>query len=545
MTFMKPLGKNLKRIREIVNIAVKYGFIKTIRKLGLRNMIAMRPVTVEVSGDHAVRVRKMLEELGPSFVKIGQVLSMRPDLIPRSFVDEFSKLYDRADPFDFKEVQRIIEEELGTKMNQVFKSFDPKPIAAGSIGQVHKATLQDGSKVAVKVRRPGIEETIQSDIDIMMFFATLAEKNIAKFKTFRPREIVRELDVMLKKEMDYSLEAENGRKIYNNFSNVPSVKIPKVYEEFSTRKLLVMEFISGIRLSKNGLNVEGIDNKHIARIIAQGILKQIFDDGFFQADPSPGNIFVIDKDTVAFVDFGACGKISVRRRDQLMNILVGFASRDVDTITETLIEIADVGGDVEYNELAKDIRELVDFYHEEKPEIYDVKLSDWVIALSRKYDIRLPSDFTLLERALFETESTCRYLDPDFDLLLIAGPIISKTAISKFNPMKQMRELVVSLQKYHQMFKTLPNRVDKILKKAEKGELTLKMDVKGVSHLEYRLDKILSRLEFSLVICALILATAIIFAATENQDPTVVVFILVIIIIVWISGTIFRSIRYK
>jgi len=501
----------------------------------------MRPVEKDIEGDDAVRVRKMMEELGPSYVKIGQTLSMRPDLIPKSFVDEFAKLYDRAEPFDFSDVREILERELGDKIDNIFKSIDPEPIAAASMGQVHKATLKNGIKVAVKVRRPGIEQTIQSDIDIMMFFATLAEKNIAKFKTFRPREIVKELEEMLKKEMDYHLEAENARRFYNNFKNEPSIKIPRVFDEFSTREVLVLEFIEGIRLSKNGINVEGIDNKKIANIIARAMLKQIFEDGIFQADPSPGNIFVIDKNTVAFIDFGAVGKISKHRRELLMEILIGFAARDVDKITEVLLEIAEVEGDVDYNELNRDIRELVDFYHEENPTIYNVSLGDWVISLSRKYNIRLPADFTLLERALFETESTCRYLDPDFDLLLAAGPILKKTFTEKFNPVKQVQELAIDLQNYYKMFKTLPTRVDKVLKKAERGELTVKMDVKGVSHLESQLDKILSRLEFSLVICSLILATAIIFVASKDQDPTVVIFILVIIVIVWLTVTFMRT----
>jgi ubiquinone biosynthesis protein len=545
MKNVKPLRKNFKRIRQVVNVAIKYGFIKTIQKIGLMNIVSFKPVQKEVSGEHAVRVRKMLEELGPSYVKIGQTLSMRPDLIPKSFVEEFSKLYDRAEPFEFKTVQEIIERELGVKMIKVFKSFERTPIAAASMGQVHKAVLLDGTKVAVKIRRPGIEETIQSDVDIMLFFATLAEKNIASFKTFRPVEIVRELEAMLKKEMDYSLEAENTKKFYENFKDDRNVKIPRIFEEYSTREMLVLEFIDGIRLSKNGLNVDGIDNKRIANIIATSMIKQIFEDGFFQADPSPGNIFVIDKDTVALIDFGAVGKISKRRRDLLMQMLIAFANRDADTVTETLLDMAEVEGDVDYEKLAKDLREIVEFYHEENPTIYDVSLGDWVISLSRKYNIRLPADFTLLERSLFETESTCRYLDPDFDLLMTAGPIITKTVVKKFNPLKEVQELASDLQKYHKMFKTLPQRLDRILKKAERGELSIRMDVKGATHLENRLDKVLSRLEFSLVICALILATAIIYAASGYQDAQTVVFILIIIITVWIFITALRTSKAK
>jgi ubiquinone biosynthesis protein len=271
------------------------------------------------------------------------------------------------------------------------------------------------------------------------------------------------------------------------------------------------------------------------------MIKQIFEDGIFQADPSPGNIFVLDKDTVAFVDFGAVGHISKRKRELLMEMLLGFGARDSEVVTETLLEMAEIEGDFDSGELHKDIKELVDYYHDESPTIYDVNLGDWVINLSRKYDIRLPADYTLLERALFETESTCRYLDPDFDLLTAAGPLIKKTISKKLDPMAQMKNLVSDLQKYHRMFRTLPTRVDRILKKAEKGELTIKMDVKGASHMEYRLDRVLSRLAFSLVICSLILASAIIFVASKDQDPTVVVFILVIIIIVWLTVTLLRS----
>ncbi|MCK5561488.1 MAG: AarF/ABC1/UbiB kinase family protein, partial [Thermoplasmata archaeon] len=347
----------------------------------------------------------------------------------------------------------------------VFKSFDEKSIASASMGQVHKAVLLDGTKVVVKVQRPGIREIIDTDIDIVYFFATLAEKNIPSMKTFRPVEVVRELEEMLHNEINYLLEAKNAENMYVNFQKVPWVKIPKIFPELSTKRILTMELIEGHRLTKRGLNVKGIDNKKIATLIARAMVKQLFQDGFFQADPSPGNIFVIDNKTIAFVDFGAMGKISQSRRKQLMEMLVGVATNDVDSVLSSLLEMSDIEGEIDKEALKRDITGLLEYYHEEKPTVYNVEIADGIIELSRKYDIRLPADFTLLERALFETESTCRLLDPDFDLLKASAPIIREVTMERIGPKEQIQEFIRNLKKYEKLFKYLPTRIDKILNK--------------------------------------------------------------------------------
>jgi ubiquinone biosynthesis protein len=540
---MSTLKRNLNRIRQVINVATKHGFLRVIKRIGLRNLVSLKPTKFESKGDEPVRVRKMLEELGPTYVKIGQTLSMRPDLIPPEYVRELAQLYDQATPEPFDVVKKRVESELGKPLDKVFKSFSEEPIAAASMGQVHKAILLDGSKVVVKVQRPGIREIIDTDIDIVYFFANLAEKNIPSMRTFQPVEVVRELEDMLHKEINYLLEAKNAEKLYMNFQNISWVKIPKIYPELSTKRILTMELIEGKRLTKKGLNVKGINNKKIAILIARSMVKQLFQDGFFQADPSPGNIFVLDNDTIGFVDFGAMGKVSQARRKTLMEMLVGIATNDPDSVLSSLLEMSEIEGEIDKQTLKRDIIGLLDYYHEEKPTVYDLQIADNIVELSRKYDIRLPADFTLLERALFETESTCRILDPDFDLLKAAAPIIKEVTMEKFGPKEQIQELVRSLRRYQKLFKYLPSRVEKLLNKIEAGELTVKMDIRGATHLETRLGDLFKRIEFGLIIFALILATTIIFVADEGMSSGTYIFLLFLILLTWVLVNFFKGLK--
>lgn len=540
---MSTLKRNLIRIKQVINAATKHGFLRIIKRIGLLNLVTMKPTKFEAEGDEPVRVRKMLEELGPTYVKIGQTLSMRPDLIPPEYVKEFAQLYDSATPEGFDVVKKRVETELGKPINEIFKSFSEAPIAAASMGQVHKAELLDGTKVVVKVQRPGIREIIDTDIDIVYWFANLAEKNIPSLRTYQPVEVVRELEEMLHKEINYLLEAKNAERMYMNFQNVPWVKIPKIFPDLSTKRILTMELIEGHRLTKRGLKVEGIDNKKISILIARAMVKQLFQDGFFQADPSPGNIFVIDNDTIAFVDFGAMGKISHTKRKSLMDMLVGIALNDIDSVLNSLLEISEIEGEIDKQALRRDIINLLEYYHEEKPTVYDLQIADSIVELSRKYDIRLPADFTLLERALFETESTCRILDPDFDLLKAAAPIIREVTMEKAGPKEQIQDFVRTLRKYQKLFKYLPTRIDKLLKKVEEGELTVKMDVRGATHLETKLSEMFKRIEFGLIIFAMILASTIVYVSTDELNTGTYVFILFIILITWILVNFFRGIR--
>lgn len=537
---MSPIKRDIGRIKQIINVATKHGFLRIIQRIGLKNLVSMRAPDFEVKGDEPERMRKMLEELGPTYVKIGQTLSMRPDLIPPEYVKELSTLYDNATPEKFEVIENRVESELGKHINEIFKSFSKEPIASASMGQVHQAELLDGTKVVVKVQRPGIREIIDTDMEIVYFFANLAEKNIPSLRTFQPVEVVHELETMLHNEINYILEAKNAESMYMNFQKEAWVKIPKIFPEYSTKRILTMELIEGHRLTKKGLNVKGIDNKKVAILIARAMVKQLFQDGFFQADPSPGNIFVVDNDTIAFVDFGAIGKVSQARRKLLMEMLVGIATNDPDSVLNSLLEMSDIEGEIDKKSLKRDIEGLLHYYHEEKPTVYDMQIADNIIELSRKYEIRLPADFTLLERALFETESTCRILDPDFDLLKASAPIIHEVTMEKFGPKEQVQDILRTLRKYQKLLKYLPGRIDKILNKLEAGDLTVKMDIRGATHLETKLSELIRRLEFSIIILGLIIATTVIYITEKDIGMNYYLFFMGLIILAWILVNFFR-----
>jgi ubiquinone biosynthesis protein len=540
---MSPLKRDIGRIKQIINVATKHGFLSIIQRIGLKNLVSLRAPDFEVKGDEPERMRKMLEELGPTYVKIGQTLSMRPDLIPPEYVKELATLYDSATPEKFEVIEKRVISELGKPINEVFKSFSKEAIASASMGQVHKAELLDGTKVVVKVQRPGIREIIDTDMEIVYFFANLAEKNIPSLRTFQPVEVVNELETMLHNEINYLLEAKNAERIYMNFQKEAWVKIPKIFPEYSTKRILTMELIEGHRLTKKGLNVKGIDNKKVAILIARAMVKQLFQDGFFQADPSPGNIFVVDNETIAFVDFGAIGKVSQARRKLLMEMLVGIATNDPDSVLNSLLELSEIEGEIDKKSLKRDITGLLHYYHEEKPTVYDMQIADNIIDLSRKYEIRLPADFTLLERALFETESTCRILDPDFDLLKASAPIIREVTMERFGPKEQVQDILRTLRRYQKLLKFLPGRIDKILKKVEAGDLTVKMDIRGATHLESKLSDMFRRIEIGLIIMSLIFAATFIYISDKSMDTNLYLLILFIILCVWLFINFFINVR--
>jgi ubiquinone biosynthesis protein len=275
------------------------------------------------------------------------------------------------------------------------------------------------------------------------------------------------------------------------------------------------------------------------------MVKQLFQDCFFQADPSPGNILVVNKDTIGFVDFGAMGSISHTQRKTLMDMLVGIALRDIDKVMSSLLEMSEIEGELDKKALKRDILGLLDYYHDEKPTVYDVQLADSIIELSRKYNIRLPADFTLLERALFETESTCRILDPDFDLIKASWPIIQEITLEKAGPKEQVQELFQVVRRYENLLKFLPGRVDKILKKIEAGELNVKMDVRGATHLETKLENIVKRIEFGIIIMAMIIAVTLVYISEKSMGTNVFILLLFIILASWLIINFFRNIKYE
>ncbi|MHB8605758.1 MAG: ABC1 kinase family protein, partial [Thermoplasmatota archaeon] len=356
------------RTVEILRILYRNDFFGMMRELASAERApGPRGGMVEIPRDMPRKTRKILEELGPTFVKIGQLLGTRPDLVPKPFVDEFRNLYDRTTPSDFDLVKAQIEKELGRPLDEVFLEFAEIPVASASVGQVHFATLRTGERVAVKVQHPGIEERVYLDFEILEPMVRFIENLFAASRVWQPREHFREVFEMLARELDYRYEARNHQRVYESFKDDPSVKIPKIYWEYSAKRVLTLERIEGVKLSDfENPDLKALDGKSIARIITQAMAKQIFEDRLFHADPSPGNLMAMSSEVVAFLDFGAVGRVTRRRGERILQLISGLARGDLETVTVSLVEICNTRTEVDRKNLARDVERVMDYYERER-----------------------------------------------------------------------------------------------------------------------------------------------------------------------------------
>jgi ubiquinone biosynthesis protein len=510
------------RVREIIKIMYKYKIWRLFKQIFVHASKSRK--AGHVNRGEAEQIKFMFEELGPTFMKLGQVLTMRPDLLPREYIRELEKLYDAAKPFPYQVAKAVIEKELEAPLNSIFQSFEEVPIAAASIGQVHRATLRNGEKVIVKVQRPGIETLIRTDLNIIYKFAGMAEALVPTAKTLQLQDIVDEIDKMLYEEMNYLHEAHNVDRFYQNFRSSPNVIIPRVYHEFTTAKVLTLEYIEGLPVSPRILRDNGYSPEKIANIIACAVFKQIFKDGFFHADPSPGNIFVVDHDKIAFVDFGAVGEISEERRRLFVQFPLAILAEDTYELVDILLKLGEAKQRIDKEELARDLEGIINYYHRVKPTIYDIEMANAMIEISEKHKFRLPADFMLIERALFETGSVCNSLDPNFDMLKATKPVLNEVAMEQYQPRRQLEEWGNILLKYYKLFKNFPARMDKILRKAEEGSIRFKM-----SMTEPLLGST-GMLPFAILIAALTVASALIILSNKYTEIGIAGFVITMIL---------------
>jgi len=343
--------RHINRYREIIAILVKYGFGEVLAKLELQKHLEFGKGKSFVLGEtaaeiaavsHWARVRMALEELGPTFVKFGQMMSTRSDMIPHELITELEKLQEEVPPFSTEDAKRIIAEELNSSVDRIFMDFSGSSIAAASIAQVHKAVLPGGEEVAVKIQRPDIDKIIEADLEIMLHLATLAEKYLKETEAIDIVKLVEEFARVIRKELNFRIEAAYIERFANNFQDDTTIHVPKVYNGFSSGKVLTMEFIGGYKvtdITKTEVREHGIDPKVVASRGLDLILKQIFEHGFFHADPHPGNIRVLDGNVICFLDYGMMGRLSARHREDLADIFIGIISRDEHKITKTILKL--------------------------------------------------------------------------------------------------------------------------------------------------------------------------------------------------------------
>lgn len=507
-----------KRVGEILAALSRFGFG---RLWDSANLLADMPFDAEERKEVAelktsIRFRLLLENLGPTFIKLGQMLSTRSDLIPEEYAEELGKLRDDVPPIPYEKVKQIIEEELRGSISETFKSFEEKPIAAASIGQVHVAVLKDNStKVAVKVQRPNIKEIIDADMQILNNMADMLKRIFKEIENFDPQGIINEFGHMIKREIDYTLEGRNIERFKKNLNKLENVVIPKVYWDYSTRKVLTMDFIDGVSLdSKEKLRELKVDYKKITNTLGGAYIKQIFIDGFFHADPHHDNIFALRDGRVCFLDFGAIGYMDDETRELVGSFYIALIQKNIGRAASALIELSkSPEKDVDVQRLQWDLRDFIDYTFMKKDKVtMDKGANQRMVDIAMRHKVMLPSSFFLLERALMQVEGVCRELNPDFDILEIAQENILPLLRERYRERADPLQTLESAREYRKLASTLPKRLDNILKKLESDQFYLKVDEGAFSELKSYVRKV------GLILAASIMAAAlIIYIAWSGQ----------------------------
>lgn len=511
--------RHLNRYRQILGVLFKYGFgdlIDTLKieqylEIGLQMISRKRREQVE-KHTRAERVRMALEELGPTFIKLGQVLSTRPDLIPVEFVEQLAMLQDCVPSFPYSEVARIIESELGLPVGKAFLHFDEGPLAAASIGQVHRAELQDGEQVVVKVQRPGIGKIIEVDLEIMLHLASLMERHVEGFQVARPVKIVEEFARTLEKEIDFTIEASNVERFSGQFLDNETVYVPKVFRQTTTGRVLTMEFVDGIKVSEiDRIEEAGLDRKAITARGADLILRQIFDHGFFHADPHPGNIFVLPENVICYLDFGMMGSIARQTREDFADLVHSVVKQDESSATEVLLRLTEFDEEPDTRLLARDLSDFMG-RHLYKPlkDIRMKRLLQQLMEIVSHHRLRMPADLFLMMKTLASMESIGLCLDPDFEMLTQAGPFIQRVKKQQLRPKRLAGDILKSSTEILRLIQEIPGELRELLRQVKQGKVRMEFEHQGLEPMLATYDRISNRIAFSIVIGALIIGSALI-----------------------------------
>jgi ubiquinone biosynthesis protein len=512
-------NRHLARFRQIAVVAFKYQLGDFIKTLGMEKFLRMRFMPPnpwrKTTFSKPERTRMALEELGTTFVKVGQILSTRTDLLPVEFTQELAKLQNSMQPLPAEIIEESIQKELGRPISEIFATFDHKPIGVASIGQAHSATLLDGTEVIVKARKPGVFEQVSEDLDILRQMAASASERWEDSLHYDLNGIIEEIAEALTAEMDYVQEGHNAEYFARFFHDDSKVHIPKIFWEYTTSRVITLERIRGIGiLDIPSITAAGLDKKDLAKRAVSLWLRMVFEGVQFHADPHPGNLFVEPNGRLGLIDFGMVGMVDDEVRENLANAVRAILERDVDLLIDSLVELGAVRRDGSREGLRADLKHIMGHYP--KSSGLDLQGSshfgELFIAVQRNH-VQLPSNTFMLLKTMAMAQSLGKGLYPDFDIFNLLEPSIKKAVKQTRSPMALFRQLPSAVADLANFGIGLPRRLNRIVRALEKGELQVKTDVSGVEkHLEH-LERLVNRLVFGLVISAGFLGITILILA--------------------------------
>ncbi len=519
-------ARDLGRVHDIAAVLIRYGFGDLVQRLGMARALERAGKVLHLRGqddiarlEPAARVRRALEELGPTFVKLGQILATRADLFPPEWIAEFGKLQDAAPAVPFEAIRAQLAEDLGDLPENIFTELDTTPLAAASLAQVHRARLADGRPVALKVRRPGIRPVIEADLRLLARLAEIVEAEAPDLRRYRPREVVRQFAHSLRRELDFSAEGRNAERIAASFVDQPEIVVPRIHWQWSGERLNVQDFIEGVPGRAVTALPQGYDRRLLARRGARAVLRMVLEDGFFHADPHQGNVFYLPDNRLAFIDFGMVGRLPEARRYEVAELLHGLVDRDGGLVTQVLLGWSDAA-EADSVSLRADIDRFVDEYHGVPLRQLDfgAMLGD-VVGILREHGLALPPDLALMIKAFITLEGLGRQLDPDFDIAGEAAPYLREVILAHHAPDAIARRGWRGLVSVADLLAGLPHDLARLLRIARRGSLKLEVDVPPLKAFGDQLDRAASRLTMGIVTAALIVGSSI--ALTVNRSDSV------------------------
>ncbi len=511
--------RDLGRLQEIAGVLIRYGFGDMVRRIGMSAALERTGRMLHWDDPEAMahmappeRVRCARQDLGPTFVKLGQVMATRVDLLTPEWTTELGKLQNAVPALPFAQVRPQLVEDLGADPEAVFERLEETPLAAASLAQTHRAWLADGSAVVLKVRRPGIRDTVEADLRLMARLAEIVEERAPDLRRYHPAEVVQQFSASLRRELDFAAEGRNAERIAANFAGHDEVVVPRVYWEWTSERLNVQECLQGIAgTDLAAVDAAGLDRAQLAATGAGIVLKMVLEDGFFHADPHPGNIFYLPDGRIGVIDFGMVGRVSEQRRFQIVQLLHGLVERESAPVADVLMEWGEGGGEVDEARLQADVGAFVDQYRGVplKDLHMGLMLTD-VTTILRDNGLSLPPDLALMIKAFLTLEGMGRQLDPDFDMAGAARPFLQRVVLQRYSPRTLLKRGRRTALDAMELVGDLPRELRRLLRTARRGRLHMQVEVTSLKAFGEQVDRAANRLTMGVITAALVVGSSIV-----------------------------------